>query len=57
MKNIAGNTKEDYQKLMKLLGWQDSDVDDTDYFNAWHFGLSEEDRGFATASSQKKDSL
>ena len=46
MKTLSIFEAEEYEKMMATLGLLDkmSDVDDdtTDYFNAWHFGQSEE---------------
>lgn len=55
MKTASVFEKEEYEKLMETLGLQDNepqeDLDDTDYFNAWHFGQSDEDCKFFICSS------
>lgn len=55
MKSTAIFEKEEYQKLMEALGLADyapeESDDDTDYFNAWNFGKTEEDYNFSICSS------
>lgn len=55
MKPTAVFEKEEYQKLMETLGLVDytaEDVDDeNDYFNAWNFGITEDDCNFSISSS------
>ena len=55
MKTASVFEKEEYEKLMETLGLQNiepqEDSDDNDYFNAWHFGQSDEDCKFFICSS------
>ena len=48
MKTISVFEPEEYERMMDLLGLidctPDEDNDNSDYFNAWHFG-QEEDAG------------
>ena len=46
--------KEEYETLLENLGLNDNDpekTDETDYFNAWNFGIKEEDCKFIIKSS------
>jgi len=55
MKTASVFEKEEYEKLMEALGLQDNtpqeEEDDNNYFNAWHFGQSEEDYKYVICSS------
>lgn len=54
MKTIMDFQKEEYELLMDTLGLKDSDPEDTNdtvYFNAWNFGLREEDCEFTISAS------
>lgn len=55
MKTASVFEKEEYEKLMETLGLQDNtpqeEEDDNNYFNAWHFGQSEEDYKYVICSS------
>lgn len=56
MKTIKEFQKEEYELLMDTLGLKDStpeDTNDTVYFNAWNFGLREEDCEFTISASTK----
>lgn len=47
--------REEYEKMMELLGLQDNQNDESinydDYFNAWNFGQTEKDYIFITRAS------
>ena len=55
MDTVLTFDREEYEKMMQLLGLQDNQpdepADDTDYFNAWNFGQTEKDYLFVTHSS------
>lgn len=55
MDTVLTFDREEYEKMMELLGLQDNQpdepADDTDYFNAWNFGQTENDYLFVTHSS------
>ena len=54
MKTIVDFQKEEYEKLIETLGLKEStpeEADNTDYFNAWNFGLREEDCEFTISAS------
>lgn len=55
MDTVLSFDREEYEKMMQLLGLQnnqpDDTADDTDYFNAWNFGQTENDYLFVTHSS------
>ena len=57
MDSIVSFDKEEYEKIMQLLGLRDNQnqeqEDDTDYFNAWNFGHTEDDYQFLTYPSTK----
>ena len=56
MDKILSFNKKEYEKMMQLLDLQNNqEIDlDSDYFNAWNFGQSEDDYLFTTHSSIKK---
>ena len=47
-KSVETLEREEYEKMMQILGLSDSrdDYDETDYFDAWNFGKTEEDYEF-----------
>ena len=55
MKTIAVFETEEYEKMMETLGLADKDPnieeDSTEYFNAWHFGQSDEAGNFTLSAS------
>ena len=54
MKSVEVLKKEEFEKLIETLGLNDKESDsgdDTDYFNAWGFGLREEDCDFTISAS------
>lgn len=54
MKTITDFQKEEYEKLIETLGLEDNnpeETDDSEYFNAWSFGLKEEDCEFTISAS------
>ena len=54
MNTILDFQKEDYNKLIESLKLEEDmedKTDNTDYFNAWNFGLSEEDFEFVLSAS------
>lgn len=53
MKTYIDFQKEEYEKLLILLGLMDNDSEmgEDDYFNVWGFGVREEDNDFTTGSS------
>lgn len=55
MDMIISFDKEEYEKIIQLLGLRDNQdqelEDDTDYFNAWNFGQTEDDYQFLTYPS------
>ena len=54
MKSVEVLKKEEFEKLIETLGLNDKEFDsgdDTDYFNAWGFGLREEDCDFTISAS------
>ena len=54
MKSTIDFQKEEVEKLIDSLGLKDNvpeEIDDTDYFNAWNFGLRKEDCEFTISAS------
>ena len=53
MKTSSDFQKEDYEKLLEILNLNDDseESDNTDYFNAWNFGLRAEDCEFTISAA------
>ncbi len=57
MKTVIDFKKEEYEKLIETLDLVENmpdQTDDIDYFNAWNFGLKEEDCNFIISASLPK---